>query len=272
MKSPLVIAMPQPMADAAKRSTPTFGWKDLIDAARDPMGWAHYGRADLGQFRLGNTRPTTSTSGLHGLIAVYRAAAGNPGPPTADDIGSADVRRAVCDTYSRVAHETDSAGDYLRMLFSIDQNFGAAAAMAHTSAIAVEEKQVFEYNRGNPGSDYPPPAPKNPNGKLVAVYAYEGTLVADHPFVILNWRWVGSLEKAAASDFLSYLERDDIQKKFRDAGFRDALGQADPGVLQAPYFDSAAPGLELHPPASEVLAEMQRSWSELRSCAANTTP
>src|SRR5206468_9778151 len=72
MQSPLDIAMPESLASALP--TPgKIGWDDIYALARDPQGWARYGKP-WGPFKFGKTDPTTSTSGLHALIGVNYAA------------------------------------------------------------------------------------------------------------------------------------------------------------------------------------------------------
>jgi Ca-activated chloride channel family protein len=260
MQSPLIIAMPEPMAVTLQKSIGAVGWKEILEITRDPAGWKSYGRAEWGAFQLGGTKPTSSTSGLHALIAIYSAAA-DMRELESSDVRRDDVRRLVCGVYSRLVHETDSVGDFLTSLLGADQR---GDVLAYASAIAIEEKQVFEYNRGNPRSDYPAPPRKEPSVKLMALYPREGTLVADHPYVVLNASWVSDAAKAAASDFLRYLWTDPVQTHFRGAGFRDHEGQAGPEIAP-PYFRKELV-LERHAPEPAVLAELLRSWGGLRTC------
>jgi len=57
---------------------------------------------------------------------------------------------------------------------------------------------------------------------LVAVYPEDGTLLSDHPFVILNAPWVSEYQKFAASQYLFYLLQEENQDKAQDYGFRPA--------------------------------------------------
>lgn len=57
---------------------------------------------------------------------------------------------------------------------------------------------------------------------LVAVYPKDGTLLSDHPFVILNAPWVSEYQKFAASQYLFYLLQEENQDKAQDYGFRPA--------------------------------------------------
>jgi len=57
---------------------------------------------------------------------------------------------------------------------------------------------------------------------LVAVYPEEGTLLSDHPFVILNAPWVDEYQRFAASQYLYYLLQEHNQDKAQIYGFRPA--------------------------------------------------
>ncbi len=74
--SPLVIAMPRPMAEALGWPKAQIGWETLFDLAEDPEGWGAYGHPEWGAFKLGKTNPNFSTSGLHALLGSYFAATG----------------------------------------------------------------------------------------------------------------------------------------------------------------------------------------------------
>src|SRR5207245_827032 len=56
LQSPLVLAMPVPMAEALGWPNAEIGWSDVLALARDPRGWAARGHPERGRFRLGNTR------------------------------------------------------------------------------------------------------------------------------------------------------------------------------------------------------------------------
>ncbi len=62
MNTPLVIAMPKPMAEALGWPDKALGWSDILALATDPAGWAAYGHPEWGPFRLGKTNPNFSTA------------------------------------------------------------------------------------------------------------------------------------------------------------------------------------------------------------------
>src|SRR6185295_11030697 len=57
MRTPLVMAMPRPMAQALGWPNTPIGFSDLIALSQDPNGWASKGHPEWGPFRLGKTNP-----------------------------------------------------------------------------------------------------------------------------------------------------------------------------------------------------------------------
>jgi Ca-activated chloride channel family protein len=102
---------------------------------------------------------------------------------------------------------------------------------------------------------------------LRAIYPKEGTLYADHPYVILKAPWVDEAERAAAAAFLSYLISPDVQTRFEQAGFRDHDGRPGSEITDANGLNPLEPRSRLSLPDGPVLERMQRSWSELRKRA-----
>lgn len=246
MQSPLIIAMPKQMADVLhERIGPRIGWTQVFDLATDPQGWARYGQS-WGPFKLGKTNPTISTSGLHALIAVNNAAQKEEAP---DEF----LRKIELS----VLHYGSDVATFLSNLYVADTNH---AALSYVSAVAVEEKQAFDYNRGNPRSALCRPAcPLGPpKEKLVAVYPADGTLVADHPYAILEW--TDPPHRQAALDFERYLESGPIQRLLQSEGFRNNRGEAG-NVLQLPYFNPSGPKTRWLPPDPVELVEMLGLWS-----------
>ena len=91
MLTPLVIAMPQPMAEALGWPDTPIGFADIVELANDPEGWASLGHPEWGPFRLGKTNPNFSTSGLNFTIAEYYAATGKSRGLTIEDLNRPEV-------------------------------------------------------------------------------------------------------------------------------------------------------------------------------------
>jgi Ca-activated chloride channel family protein len=253
MQSPLTIAMPRPMAEALGWPDRPIGWQDILDLARDPRGWARHGHPEWGPFRLGKTNPTVSTSGLHALVGMYYAATGLTDDLTAADVRRADVVRFVKDIEHAVEHYGNTASTFMQNLATADAR---GDAMGYMSAVAIEEKQLLDYNRQAARQV-----------ALVAIYPSEGTLVADHPYVVLRGPWVDETKRRAAALFLAYLQAPERQQRFRADGYRDHEGRGGPEISQQWGLLPAGPGRILPAPSAHALAAVEASWKEVRKLA-----
>jgi Ca-activated chloride channel family protein len=264
-KSPLVVGMPREMAVKLGWPEKAIGWSDLLKLASNQTGWSTYGRPDWGAFQLGKTNPNTSTSGLHALIGTYFAASGKTRDLTSATLAEPAVRSFVRGVENAVVHYGDSVSNFLLNLQAADDE---DRALSYVSAVAMEEKQIWDYNQGNPTGDPAKlgqhPLPKVP---LVAIYPREGTLAADHPYTVLNAPWVTPAKQQAARAFLQYLESSDIQRRFQAAGFRDQRGTPGPVISQANGMLANQPSAYLELPTAAVIADVQASWNVVRKRA-----
>ena len=258
--SPLVIAMPRPMAQALGWPKKQLGWTDLLELSRDDTGWARNGHPEWGQFRLGKTNPNFSTSGLNATIGAYFAATRLSSDLTEKDLSSPKTRKFVEGVERSVVHYGDTTLTFLSNLQRADDQ---GAGLSYISAVAVEEKSVWDYNQGNPTGD-PATLGRHPKPKvpLVAIYPKEGTLLSDHPWVVLTAPWVDDAKRKAGADLLAYLQAAGARAKFQEFAFRD--GQAKPGplVTEANGLLRDEPKALLSPPAPRVLDKLLQSWGE----------
>jgi Ca-activated chloride channel family protein len=264
-QTPLVIAMPQPMAEALGWPAKPLGWGDILSLARDPRGWGAKGRAEWGAFKLGKTNPDFSTSGLHATVGAYFAATGRSSDLTAKDVADPKVVAYVKQLEGSVVHYGDTTLTFLENLYSAAE---AGRPLTYISAVTVEEKSVWDYNQGNPSGD---PATLGQRGKprvpLVAVYPKEGTLLSDNPYVVLAAEWVDGRKKAAAADFLAYVKEPGQQKRFTDAAFRSADGKPGAPISRDNGLLPDARISVIDPPAPAVLDQVSKSWTALRKRA-----
>jgi Ca-activated chloride channel family protein len=264
-QTPLVLAMPKPMAEALGWPKKALGFGDLLDLSKDPAGWGKFGHPEWGQFRLGKTNPNFSTSGLNATIGSYFAATGVSSDLTAANVSDPKTVAYVKGVEQAVVHYGDTTLTFLSNFQDADDR---GQGLSYISAVTIEEKSVWDYNVGNPTGD-PTKLGKHakPRVPLVAVYPKEGTLFSDNPYIVLNESWVTPEKKEAAADFLKFLQGDTQQRQFQDAAFRDYRGQAGPKVVQANGMLPSEPKIRLTPPAPAVLDLMQKSWDSLRKRA-----
>ena len=264
MLTPLVLAMPQPMAEALGYPDEPIGFADILELANDPEGWASAGHPEWGPFRLGKTNPNYSTSGLNFTIAEYYAATGKSSGLTTEDLRRPDVIQYATDVESAVVHYGDITMTFLNNWFATDAR---GTSLTYASAVAVEEKSVIDYNLGNPDGELSPgETPREPRVPLVAIYPEEGTLYSDNPFIVLDPDWVTDEQKAAAAVFGEYVQRPENQEKVLEFGFRPNnpnVALAEPVTLDN-GVDPSQPSAELEVPAPEVVVQILDSWAEQR--------
>lgn len=265
VQTPLVIAMPQPMAEALGWPDAQIGWADIGALARDREGWASLDHPEWGRFKLGKTNPHFSTSGLNATIASYFAATGVSSDLTEAQVAERKTRTFISQLESAVVHYGDTT---LTFLDNMAREAAAGQGLTYVSAVTVEEKSVLDYNLGNPTGNPETlgdqPAPSIP---LAAIYPSDGTLLSDNPWIVLDADWVDATTGAAAGDFLTWLQQPDQQAVFTEAGFRTFDGQAGGPITRANGMLPDGPTTILDPPAPNVLAAVQDSWDELRKRA-----
>ncbi len=278
VQTPLVLAMPKPMAEALGWPNRPIGWSDILDLTQNPAGWGALGHPEWGSFKLGKTNPHLSTSGLNATIGAYFAATGRsaaaagPNPTGPSPTGQALTEQDLADPKvvafgqgleSSVVHYGDTTLTFLANLLDADTH---GAGLSYVSAVAVEEKSVWDYNTGNPSGD-PATAGKGrrPQVPLVAVYPREGTLLADNPYVELAG--LTDDQRAGAEDFLSYLHEAAQQQTFTDAGFRTYDGKAGTAVSTVNGMLPDAKYTVLNAPPAAVAGKALSAWDSQRKRA-----
>jgi Ca-activated chloride channel family protein len=267
MLTPLVIAMPEPLAEALGYPENPVGWADILQLARSAGGWADFGLPELGPFRLGKTNPNFSTSGLSALIAQTYAATGTTENLTTEDLANPQVIDFATGVESAVVHYGDTTLTFLNNLYREDQR---GTSLTYVSAVAVEEKSVIDYNLGNPdGVLDPGEEPRPPRIPLVAVYPEEGTLFSDNPFFVLEADWVDDDEADGARRFADFVARPENQRRVLEFGFRPANPEVAVGapIVAANGVDPLQPTTLLEVPQPDVMIDLLDRWEQQRKRA-----
>lgn len=248
VKSPIVIAMWKPMAEALGWPTKLIGWSDIAQLSTSASGWAAYGHPEWGDFKFGHTNPDDSNSGLNAIIAENYAAVNKQRALTSDDVNSATTREFVANVESSIIHYGESTGTFATEMFTKGPGYLSAAVMY--------ENLVVEANEGQFSKNLPYP--------VVAIYPKEGTFYSDHPFAILHASWVTPAKQAAAQAFRDYLLSAAQQQKALQYGFRPASGLKSSPIDQAHGVDPAQPSTLLQVPDASVINAIETSWNEQR--------
>lgn len=264
VKTPLVLAMPQPQAEALGWPKKPIGWKTMAALAANPQGWGSAGHPEWGKFTLGKTSPDLSTSGLAATVGAFIAATGKASDLTPTDLANPAVLKTVTEIEQAAVHYGDTTLTFLTNLQEADSK---GKGMTYVSAVAVEEKSVVDYNKGNPSGDIKTenklPAP---TVKLVPIYPEEGTLYSDNPYAVLNMPGVSVTQQKGALAFKDFLLTSEIQTLFTDAGFRTHDGKAGSALASSPYAQTVSvPSLAT--PEGNTLADIRSIWHNIRKKA-----
>jgi Ca-activated chloride channel family protein len=266
--TPLVFAMPRPMAEALGWPATEIGYSDIIALAKDPQGWASKGHPEWGAFKLGKTNPNFSTSGLNATIATYYAATGKTKGLGSDDVGSPQVRDFVAGVEQSVVHYGDTTLTFLANLYRADQR---GRGLTYISAVTIEEKSILDYNRGDPEGSRPPDQPGvSPRVPLVAVYPKEGTLFSDNPLFVLNAPWNDADHQAAAQAFIDFATTNrDAQSRTLRYGFRPGSPDVPLGapITVENGLDPKKPSTVLEVPKPATVARILQTWEQTRKRA-----
>jgi Ca-activated chloride channel family protein len=261
--TPMVMAMPKPMAETLGWPRSTLGWKDLLGAVVNQEGWKAFGHPEWGAFKLGKTDANLSTPGLEALIAAVFAATGQTSELSVETLVKEEdkLRQLILGLERAPGQDADTPATFLANLQQADQ---AGQALNFVSAVPLDEKSVWDYNRGNASGLEDGAERAKPDVPLVAIYPKEGTLEADHPWVVLRAPWVNDAKRRAAAAFLDYLRSEPIQERFQAAGFRTSEGRPGPQLSQANGLLPDQPSRVLAPPAPKVVAAALESWNAAR--------
>jgi len=249
VRTPLVIAMWEPLARALGWPKQKVGWKQILALALDKKGWSDYGVPQFGQFKLGHTNPDFSTSGLDAVAAEYYSATGKREGLTVADVDKPKVRQEIKDIERSIVHYGDTTDYFAAQLKKLGP--------AYASAVAMEEATLVAFNQGRTGT------------KLVGLYPPEGTFFSDDPYIVLNAPWVTPAQRAGATAFGKFLQEQITPAKAARYGFRPG----DPAKRPMAPIDAqhganpAEPKRVLGLPQPEVLDRVLRAWRQDRKPA-----
>lgn len=265
-KTPIVLGMPESMANALGYPDKPISVAQVHDLVADPDGWGSVGKPMWGSFKIAKTNPNSSTTGLSTLLMQAYAASGKAKDLSAADVTDAEKFSEVFE--SGAIHYGDTTGKVLQNL--ADKSSGSGSS--YVSAIALEETSLYNYNIGNPDSHTVQPGETltPPDEKLVAVYPSEGSMWSDNPAVALNADWVTPEQKTAADSFVEFLHTEEAQQTLPEYGFRPL----DDGVDVSEHLNSEVgidpeqPKTTLPQPAPDVVSAAIDQWAQIRKPSA----
>jgi len=240
-RTPIVVAMPKPMAAAVGWPNQQLGWIDLFKRLKDdPRGWAASGYPEWGQVRLGIADPARDTAALSALSALVNYD-GDSELSDTELVGALKFERAVTVFTPTTAH----------LLQGLGKADAAGTSLNYLSAFPATERDVSQYNA------------TNPRVPLAAVYPPEGAPGADHPFVVLRAPWVDPVRKKAAAQLLEFLNGPKGVPEYIKEGFRPPDGEATDRITESRGL-LVAGGAEKASQDASILLGVVGTWTALR--------
>lgn len=240
-RSPLVIAMWQPLAESLGWPARELGWLDVGSLAADPSAWAYYSGGQFGDaLRLGHTHPGLSGSGASTLLAIVQAAESQQEAVSVEEIQQPIVQASVGSFESAVSWFSSSTAGLAETMAERGDSFLGAAVMY--------ESDVVHFGRTEP--------------PLVPVYPFEGTFVASHPACV-NEGASADLQQAAVQ-FRDYLLSADAQQMAVAVGLRPAGEGTPTGELETFGVNLSQPQIVFGEPSVEAIFAVQELWQAAR--------
>lgn len=182
------------------------GWEPLVQEHNINSFRDLYELAKTTNFKYGHPDPRDSNGGTMTVVLEFAEAAHKkPEELTIDDFKDDSVLEFVSTLESKAVYYGKSTGFFGR--------WSAENGPSAISFFSVYENVVLENS---------PKAKSKWGEPLVAVYPKDGTLLSDHPFVILDAPWVEPWQREVAQQYLSFLLREENQLKAQQHGFRPA--------------------------------------------------
>lgn len=254
VRSPVVIAMWEPMAKAMGWGKKPIGWAEIISMADQPEGWGAFDYPRWGKFKLGHTHPLFSNSGLMALLAEVYACRRKEDKLTLNDLQSTDVRDCVEAIEKTVIHYGDSTGFFGRKMFTEGPEY--------LSASVLYENMVIE--------SYSSTYKDNLQFPIVAIYPKEGTFWSNHPTGAVQRDWVTDEHREAIQVYLDFLLARPQQELAMKHGFRpvDTTIPLVAPLDTAHGIDPQEPKVLLPIPSVEVIqAVLKDLWVERKKHA-----
>jgi Ca-activated chloride channel family protein len=218
--SPIVIAMPMPMARTIGWPNQPLTWAKLALNAGNPTFWSERGHAEWGPFRVGLAEPANSSASLASLMNIVSTENSTPVEKITPDTFAGRPARLSILAFERHVEEVSSSVDSL--LVSLQQSDRRGNVFTRFSAFAVSERDVVAYNRGQRAGVAK--GGKVPNVPLAAMYPPDGLTVEQVPFVVLQQAAADPYRSRAAENFLQALRGELGRDVLAAAGFRAPEG------------------------------------------------
>lgn len=246
VRSPLVIAIWQPMAEALGWPDKPIGWSDIAAIAGEPGGWAAVGKPDWGRLRLSHTHPEYSNSGLMTLAALAYATSGKTSDLSTDDLSSLQLLKTMEQIESSAPYYGVSSG------FFADQMVRRGPRHLH-AAVVYESAVIGARSQSADGS---PP--------MIAIYPKEGTFISDNPIGLVQREWVKPAHREAGKTLIEFLTSASVQELAVRHGFHAVNLPTPTTSATVEHVQRELPAVTFAPPSVDASNKLVEVWRQAK--------
>jgi Ca-activated chloride channel family protein len=235
--SPLVLALPEWAATELGWAANPPTWSELVELLAAPDGWGALGHADWGTVGLAVADSKRSTAGIGAVIALAAAILGWEDEDYLPSIAASNL--ALVERLRNLHGMASLTAPDNRGLLTLA---GKRPAKSKVTLQIVSERDVLSHNfvlARNPALSQGPDAPT----RLTAIYPPDGAPLSDYPYLLVGADRMPAGVRAAAAEFIRFLDAPESRDRLVGNGFRRGL--ASEGM---PF--TASNGLEPVPPRS----------------------
>ena len=255
LSTPVVIAMWESRAESLgcwPVPEPDCTWERIRDLAVSPEGWGMFGHPEWGKFHFGYAYVGESDVGTQTAVLLCRMGLQKYSDLAVDDVQTTDgCGRAIADVEKAIAHRGTSSP-----LISAAMESGGPEFL---DAVTTYEKNVIGFNKKYQSREL-----------LVSVYPQDGTVIAEHPFAIMDQApWVSTEQVEAAKLFQKFLLSEEQQEAFLPFGLRpsDTSVPLEPPIDIAHGANPDTTLVVLGVPEVLVVDQVVEVWKDLKKPA-----
>ncbi|GAB3598526.1 hypothetical protein GCM10027446_29090 [Angustibacter peucedani] len=238
--TPVVLAVPRPMATALGWPARQPSWTELAALARDGRGWSRFGHPEWGPVTVAWSDALTTTAGLGATLALYDRA-------SSQAAGVDDIRRSMLTVQSGLRALAVDPSKALKPLRN--RGLTSADALRATPLFPWTEQQVLRFNADDPQIP------------LVALYPRGGTITAEVPLLTLDVPSVTDAQRQAVDRFATFLARPAASAALAAAGWRSPRLESSATVAQGAI--AAEPAYTPPAPERSTVARALQTWTAL---------
>ncbi|WKZ56539.1 MAG: vWA domain-containing protein [Bdellovibrionota bacterium] len=246
--TPLVVAVHPSTIETFHSSGQEFSWNELIQRELHFRGEEG---AAAARVSFSHATPRLSTTGLSALIQIaYFSVPAEEKTVNVNWLNSEHTR-------TMLARHESLVSDY-SVSESVLLNRVAQPEPLRVRFAVTTEQQLLLFN----GSQ------TSPQTRLLALYPLEGSYWDDYQLCTSAADWVTPAHRAAMQLFVSFLQQQESQQAAAKLGYRPSVSDK----VELPTENSGVrfslPAKNLPPVSGEVVAELVKSWPDLRRPAA----